>query len=92
MATVEDKMTKEIKRMQKELKQVPEKAVKFWKAVTPKDTGNARRKSKVSGHTIHANYEYASYLDNGSSKQNPKGMSKLTTIYLNNLIKKIMGK
>lgn len=92
MATVEDKMTRSLNKMIKDLEKVPEKAIKFWKAVTPKDTGNARRRSKVSGNTIYADYKYASYLDNGSSKQNPKGMSKMTTIYLDNLIKKIMRK
>jgi hypothetical protein len=38
--------------------------------------GNARRKTTLKNDTIHANYAYATRLDNGWSKQSPNGMSK----------------
>lgn len=70
---------------------VPEKIAKevfnYFKGITPKDKGNARRNTTLNGDTIHANYPYATRLDNGYSKQAKDGMSKPTLEKLSELVK-----
>jgi len=86
-------MDDSLKRISKKLKtQLVPAALKEFKRVTPIDTGNARRSTRKRGKTIHARYDYASYLDKGHSKQAPKGMSEPVTQFLNKLVKKIMRK
>lgn len=46
---------------------------------TPIDTGNARRKTALSGNEIQANYDYSIRLEKESwSRQAPQGMSQPT--------------
>lgn len=68
-------------------------AYTHFKKITPIDTGNARRKTDISGNEIRAAYPYAQRLDTGWSNQAPQGMSKPTTQYLLDYIRKqITGK
>lgn len=86
-------MGKSLNRMTQKLVDVPQKAADYWVKITPIDTGNAKRKTKLKGkHTIHAQYHYASYLDNGHSKQAPRGMLRPTKAFVARLIKQIMRK
>ena len=71
----------------KMLKQLERASVKSWKVagrefrkVTPKDTGNAKNKTKYSSRRIAANYDYAGVLDDGlfSTKSTGKPTSKVT--------------
>lgn len=52
----------------------------FFKAETPVRSGNARNKTKYKESrkkaVIDANYPYAKRLDEGYSRQSPRGMSK----------------
>ena len=74
---VNDKLTGQIKKIKQQLRAVPAQAHTEFVALTPVDTGNARRKTKlVSNKTIEANYPYAQRLDQGWSKQAPKGIVK----------------
>jgi hypothetical protein len=55
--------------------------------------GNAKKSTKLTGDSIHADYAYATRLDNGWSKQfGGQGMSKpalaAVTAYINNKFKK----
>lgn len=62
------------------------KAGEEFKRTTPKDTGNAKRKTKYNKKKINANYDYAGVLDDGmfsttssnlpTSKVTKKGYSK----------------
>lgn len=45
---------------------------------TPKNTGNARQRTKLQGDTIIADYDYSKKLDDGFSKKNPQGMTAPT--------------
>jgi hypothetical protein len=65
-------------------------AYKHFVSITPIDQGNARRSTKKLGSdTIHADYAYATRLDNGWSKQyGGKGMSQPTIEYLQKYIRK----
>lgn len=62
-----------------------------FKKITPRDTGNAQSKTVLNGNLIEAKYPYAQRLDNGWSKQAPRGMVKPTLEYLRNYIKKHLG-
>ena len=55
---------------------------------TPRDTGNARRNTKLVGDTILAQYPYAQRLEQGYSKQAPDGMSTPTIEYIKKYIDK----
>lgn len=90
MPLVKNNIARDLSRLGKRLKQqLPKKAWKFFKDITPIDTGYGRRHTKLRGTTVHADYHYASYLDNGHSKQAPQGMSKPTKKYLDKEVAKI---
>ena len=75
-------ITPSIDKIIKELDNLPKEAYDYWVKQTPKDTGNARSKTKLRGNTIRAEYDYAGALDQGRSKQAPKGMSKPTEDFI----------
>lgn len=62
-------------------------AYEHFKNITPVNSGNARRRTKINGDTIHADYPYATRLDNGYSNQARDGMSKPTLDKLSDLVK-----
>lgn len=59
---------------------------------TPIRTGNARANTELERNEIVADYPYAIRLDQGWSKQSPKGMSEPTIKFLQDYIKKNLGK
>ncbi len=87
----------EIASIRKQLQALPKETYDYFKSVTPKDTGNARQKTRLTGTTIRADYPYAVPLDQGHSRQalqgNPPGagMTKPTEKWLNNRVKQIKG-
>ena len=87
-----DSLTQSLKKLDKNLIDIPEKAYKFWVDTTPKASGNARKKTKLNRDTIHANYQYAQRLDDGWSQKAPNGMSQPLARYLNQLLKRFMRK
>ena len=72
------------------LKDIPDgvmtKAGKYFRKITPRDRGYARRNTTYSESGIKANYAYAHRLDTGWSKQAPDGMSDPTSEYIDKLI------
>lgn len=69
---------------------LPKEAYNFWRKTTPIKTGNARRRTRLQGNKIKANYNYAVPLDNGWSKQAPRGMSKPTEEYIDKHIRRVV--
>jgi hypothetical protein len=61
---------------------VIEKAVIYFTAHTPKDSGNARSHTFREGTKIIADYPYAQKLDEGYSSQDLDGMTKPTIEYI----------
>jgi len=59
---------------------------------TPIKTGNARRNTDLKGDEIHADYPYATRLDNGWSRQSPQGMVEPTMEFLEEYVKRNLGK
>jgi len=62
------------------------RAGKYFKRITPKDKGYARRNTNYSESGIKANYAYAHRLDTGWSSQAPDGMSEPTSEYIDKLV------
>jgi len=85
-----DKMTPSIRRIIRKLDDVPEEAYKIFVKETPVDNGNARDKTYLQGDTIVADYPYAKRLDEGYSKQAPKGMSEPMIKQVRKIVKQIM--
>ena len=73
-----DNITKATQVQERQLKELYAKAYKQWVETTPIRSGNARRKTSRASNTINANYPYAERLDQGYSKQAPKGMTEPT--------------
>lgn len=90
--------TRQFDKLMDKLELIPDNTVKdagkFFKAKTPIDTGNARRNTRtnVNSKTITGNYGYAAKLDDGWSKQAPKGMSEPTIDHIEKLINQQVGK
>ena len=59
-------------------RKVTDVAHKAFVQNTPIRSGNARRNTIKSGNDIDANYPYAQKLEEGYSKQAPKGMTEPT--------------
>jgi len=89
---VSDRVTPSLSNIQKELPKAIQQTHKKFVSVTPKDSGNARSKTKLKGNVISAEYPYARVLDRGYSKQAPQGMVKPTVAFLKQLLRRIMRK
>lgn len=90
--SVQDMMTGELKSIQKELTKLPKESHRKFVELTPIDTGNARRSTKLVKDTIEAKYPYAERLDKGWSKQAPKGMTQPWQKWFEEKLKKIFGR
>lgn len=74
---ITQEITEDIKRIRRELRAYPAQALQEFRALTPVRSGNARRRTRLSGTSdILADYAYAERLDSGWSKQAPSGMTE----------------
>lgn len=90
---ISDSVSFSLRRMQSRLSKLPAETYDFFVKITPKDTGNARRKTRlVKNKTIATNYPYAQRLDEGWSRQAPQGMTRPTEKWLRRRIEQIMRK
>jgi hypothetical protein len=87
-----DSITPSVRRIQRQLNRLPAGAHQVFVDNTPVRTGNARRRTRLTGDTIRADYPYAQPLDRGRSRQSPQGMTRPTERWLRNELKKIMRK
>ena len=85
-----DTISPSIAKMKAALELLPQQAYKEWVKDTPIQTGNARRKTRLNKNTIEAQYPYAQRLDEGSSKQAPKGMSVPVQKFVEQQMRKII--
>lgn len=81
------KLKSRLSRAAKIKKPVMTQAWEYFRKITPRRTGNARRSTRLINNRIVADYHYAEVLDRGrhmttrgirGSKQAPDGMSKPT--------------
>ena len=87
---VTNNVTPSLRRINRALDRLPAEAHRVFKNETPIKTGNARRRTRLQGEAIKADYEYATELDAGKSRQAPEGMTKPTEEYITKRIKAIM--
>lgn len=87
-----DRLTPRLNRLVKDLDGVPEGAYREWRDQTPVRTGNARRRTRLQGNTIRADYNYAVPLDRGSSPKAPAGMSRPTLAWLRRRMQQLLRK
>jgi hypothetical protein len=73
-------------------KTLPKEGYDYFVDSTPIRTGNARRNTQLRGDTIDANYAYAERLDEGYSRQSPKGMTGPTEKFLEKRINDLIGR
>ena len=81
-----------LSRKQRDLGKISQLAHRRFKSVTPKRTGNAKRRTRLQNDIIKADYPYATRLDNGYSRQARDGMSEPTIKYIQELVKRIIGR
>lgn len=89
---VTNNITPSLNRIVSDLKDLPEEAYKVFVKNTPVDKGNARRRTKLRGKEIVADYAYAKKLDEGYSKQSPRGMTEPMIEFLDKKTKTILRK
>ena len=88
-------MAREFERRIKQLNQqlnsktMADQAFDVFYKNTPVRTGNARRHTGVRNSEIDAAYPYAGRLDDGYSKQSPRGMTEPTIKFLQDYVKKV---
>lgn len=88
-----DVVTSSLRKLQSELDKLPALAYDVFVKATPKDTGNARRKTRLRRNSvIEANYPYAQPLDKGWSRQAPEGMTKPTERFVTQQLRRIIRK
>lgn len=79
-------------KIRNKIDKVPDEAYKVFVSNTPVRSGNARRKTTLKNkETIEANYPYAQRLDEGYSKQSPKGMINPTIDFIRKRVKEILA-
>lgn len=83
-------IARSLNRKIEDLQQVAQKGHRHFKGITPIRSGNARRKTVLNRGNIEANYPYAVRLDQGWSRQAPKGMVQPTIEYMRKLVRLIM--
>jgi len=88
----------EFKQLLKDLDKMPKVVMKqaftYYKNATPVRSGNARNKTKYmkSMDRLESNYPYAGRLDEGWSKQAPKGFTGPTSDQIENYIDSYIDK
>lgn len=88
MSNISNDLTKKLQ----QLKAVPKVFYDKFYALTPKRSGNAKNKTKLSSNIIAADYPYAGPLNKGKSKQAPQGMSKPSLEYTRQIVREFLGK
>ena len=92
-------ITSSLKRIQRKMSKLPAEAHREFLKNTPVKTGNARRKTRLQGNDIKAQYPYAEVLEKGrhmtprgmrGSEQAPEGMSKPTEEFIQKRITRIL--
>lgn len=90
--SVQNNITSTIQKVQKKLEKLPQEVYQEFVKNTPVRSGNARRRTKMRNKTeIVADYPYAQRLEEGYSKQAPKGMTEPTEKFMQKRLKDILA-
>lgn len=89
---VSDRITPSLRRLEKQLVNLPRLMHQEWLRNTPVASGNAKRQTTLNDKTITARYDYAQRLDRGYSKQNPRGMSEPVREFIQRYLNQVLRK
>ena len=87
-----DTMTPSLAKLNRQIKKIVDEAYTYFVKITPRRSGNARRRTIKKRNQIQLRYPYAKRLDTGWSKQAPKGMSDPTLDYLKRHKRRLLRK
>lgn len=87
---IQDNIRPMLRRKRRLVDEIPREALDVFRDETPIRTGRARRSTQLRGDTIEANYDYASRLDAGYSRQSPDGMTEPTLEFVEKRFQQIM--
>lgn len=87
-----NKITPSLGRIQARFDTLPKRAFQEWRKLTPRRTGNAKRKTKLQRSVINASYPYAERLDSGYSRQAPQGMWEPTKRFIERITRRMVRK
>jgi hypothetical protein len=92
--TVQDEITPMLRRQRQELAKFPRQALDEFVDLTPVRSGNARNRTKLANNnnTIVADYPYAQRLDDGWSKQAPRGMTQPFEAWVRRWVTRVFGR
>lgn len=82
------KISSRVNNLEKKINDLKKDAADHFQSTTPIRTGNARSKTKLDNNRIEANYHYATKLNEGYSKQAPKGMTEPTIEFIKDQVRK----
>lgn len=82
------KISGRLKDLEGKIDKLVDDAAEVFHDVTPIRTGNAKSKTKRDRNSIKANYHYATKLNEGYSKQAPKGMTEPTIEFIKDQVRK----
>lgn len=78
-----------IKKLNEAVTDLPSDAHRYFKSITPIDTGNARANTDLRNTSIVADYDYSIRLNTGYSRQAPDGMTDPTIEYIRSILRKL---
>lgn len=91
--TLQDEITPMLRRQRQAVAQYPDQALAEFKDLTPVRSGNARARTRLAGRdTIVADYAYAERLDDGWSKQAPRGMTRPFEAWVRRWVNRVFGR
>jgi hypothetical protein len=85
-------ITNSLGQVRRRFSTLPKLAYQHWRKVTPKRSGNARKKTKLQRDVIVARYPYAKRLDEGWSKQARRGMFQPTFEFIKRTTRRMLRK
>lgn len=75
--------------VERKVRQIKDRAHEKFQEVTPIRTGNAKSKTRRIADGVEADYPYADRLNEGYSRQAPKGMTEPTVEEIQNFVRRI---
>jgi hypothetical protein len=90
--SVQGNINSSLARIRRDLAQYPDQALTEFRELTPRRSGNARRRTTLRNNNIEADYAYAQRLDSGWSSQAPQGMTRPFAQWVRARLKQIFRK
>jgi hypothetical protein len=79
-----------LRRIESQFPAIKKHGYEEFRKVTPKRTGNAKNSTTLRGDEIQGNYAYANRLNEGYSRQAPKGMTDPTIDSVQKYVRRIV--